>query len=183
MIYINPKFEALKPYLELVIRQGAAALRPPRCTSCGKRHVWCHGSYQRKLKEETREVGSSNPIYVHIFRYFCNFCKHTFSVLPKCVSPRRWYLWATQQAMLLLIISGRSQNDAAKQLNVGVSTCQRWVKALKNNFPLDVFHLCSRFPEQLGRSRDSFLVFWGACLKHMPFAEAMYWIYDANQAI
>lgn len=182
MSHINPNFKELKPYLELIMQQGSKTLRPPRCTSCGKGHVWCHGSYQRKVKEGMQGPGFSNPTYVTIFRYFCNACKHTFSVLPEFISPRKWYIWAVQQAALLLVISGHSKNDTARQLNLGTSTCQRWIKNLKDKFLLHAFHLCSRVPE-LGTSRDSFLTFWDACLKQMAFAKAMYFIHHANRTI
>jgi transposase len=181
MNYINQNVVTLTHYLKL-IEGGAKALRPPRCINCGKRSVWCHGTYVRKVHEKSLGIESLKPVNVPIFRYLCSFCKHTFSVLPKFISPRRWYVWAVQQAALLLIISGCSSTYTAKQLNLVINTCRRWIKNLKHKLLLHAFHLRSRFPE-LGRNDGSFIAFWSACLKQMSLAKAMYFIHRDGGAI
>lgn len=80
--------------------------RPERCPHCGRARMWCHGAYTRKADRERSRSASLNP--VPIPRFLCSFCYRTCSRLPECVPPRRWYLWAVQQAVLGLICAGHS---------------------------------------------------------------------------
>jgi hypothetical protein len=182
MTNIAPNFDSLGQYLQFVKKNGPAALRPSKCphSDCGKANPWCHGSYERKADRENSGPESLNP--VPVFRYFCKLCKRTCSVLPWCISPRRWYLWAVQQAVLLLLISGYSQYYIACKLPPGRSTIKRWNLRLEQMFKLHTFYLCSRFPV-LGRSLGNIFLFWGSCLNQMSLARAMYWIHHAGEII
>lgn len=155
-------------------------MRPVRCPTCGKSSLHCHGYYPRKAHRQSSGVASLNPI--PIFRFLCIFCKHSCSVLPECIPPRRWYLWIVQQAVLLLLCFGCSKRNIASRLPPSRSTIRRWECRLIEMFKIHTFHLCSRFLE-LGRYLISLFTFWDVCLKQMPLARAMYWIHHAGGVV
>ena len=155
-------------------------LRPEQCPHCGKSFPHHHGYYPRKADRQNSAENSLNPI--PIFRFRCDFCKRTCSVLPECIPPRRWYLWIVQQAALLLICLGYSKRSIASKLHLARSTVRRWEGRLQEMFKIHAFHLCSREPT-LGVSLFSYLTFWDGCLKIMSLARAMYWIHHAGCAV
>ncbi len=63
--------------------------RPERCICCGKAGVWFHGCYPRKPDRVPGSNRQLNPVLIQ--RFFCRSCRHTFSQLPECIAPRRWY--------------------------------------------------------------------------------------------
>ena len=144
--------------------------RPERCEHCGKRKVWCHGSYPRQAAGRRNQSDSVlNPLKIQ--RYYCVSCCRTMSVLPECLPPHRWYLWSVQQAALLLVLSGTSIYKVAQISAASRHTLARWM---------------SRFKEQLLVHRDAlgciksslsrtagFYSFWGSCLKLMSLSEAI----------
>lgn len=75
-------------YSEL-IKNKLNVIRPDRCLYCGRLKVWLHGGYPRKA-DRTNSTDSLNPVMIQ--RYYCPECYKTFSVLPECLPPRRWYL-------------------------------------------------------------------------------------------
>jgi hypothetical protein len=180
MIIIAPNFNSLKQYVLFVNKNGSKPLRPSQCPHCGKAHPWYHGTYTRKADRVNKGKLSLNP--VSIFRIFCNFCKRTCSILPECMSPKRWYLWAIQQAALLLTIAGHSRRYIATKLQPTRNTLYRWQARFELMFKVHTFHLCSRTPE-LGRKLTSPEHFWAACLKQMSLARAMYWVHRAGGII
>ncbi|PQV42539.1 hypothetical protein B0G83_1503 [Paraburkholderia sp. BL21I4N1] len=79
--------------------------RPVACGHCGCSGVWCHGRYHRKADRSA--AGDLNP--VPVLRFRCRACSRTCSRLPLCIAPHRWYNWALQQQVLLLLFAGCSQ--------------------------------------------------------------------------
>jgi len=139
---------------------------PDKCPSCGKAGLWGHGVYYRK---PDRESGVLNPIPIH--RFLCPHCKHTCSVLPECIPPRRWYLWEAQQAALQLLLSGQSLRAIAMALTPGRSTISRWWNRFKEQFLRHESALRSRCAD-LGRAAG-IVNFWKACLEKYSLATAM----------
>ena len=85
------------------IANGGGAYRPANCPHCQAAGLWHHGCYHRKAD---RSEARRNP--VAILRFLCNACLRTCSRLPACIAPRRWYDWAMQQVVLLLLLAGVS---------------------------------------------------------------------------
>ena len=118
--------------------------RPPACPQCSAAGMWCHGCYHR-----------------------------TCSRLPACIAPRRWYDWALQQAVLLLLLAGCSVHQCCNCTHRARSTVRRWrdwLDARGDNF---AFFLRSRFPE-LGRLPER-VCLWCHVMQSMSLAQAMAW--------
>jgi transposase-like protein len=118
--------------------------RPERCPSCGKSNPWRHGTYPRESDRINPSSESLNSIL--IYRYYCPACGKTCSVLPECIPPRRWYLWETQQAAILLFLLNGSARAVEKQVKPSRHTIKRWVAWLITQFNLHKDVLCTHFP-------------------------------------
>lgn len=171
MSRILPVIGTLVQHLSCLEHQPEA-YRPTCCPHCGKGALWCHGSYTRLADREGDSGVYLDP--VPIPRYFCPDCRLTCSRLPACIAPRRWYLWAAQQAAMVLVIGGSSFQKIAAQCRADRRTISRWWHRLEEQFTVHGFHLRNRFPE-LGR-HVSFSSFWSACLEQMSLADAMGWL-------
>lgn len=142
---------------------------PSCCYSCGKAGLWRHGFYTRKAERSTNPEGSLNPILIP--RFYCPNCKKTCSALPECISPRRWYLWAEQQAVLFLILAGVSYRSIAQKLLPSRWTVARWKNRFFEMFNQHKNALTNRLPD-LGRTENIF-DFWPTCFEKMPLGKAM----------
>jgi len=145
--------------------------RPDYCVCCGKQDPWRHGTFTRQPDRENPSKKSLNPI--NIQRYFCNVCKKTFSALPECISPRRWYTWEAQQLILELHLLGISAYSIAKICIPSYKTIRRWLARAKEQI---IFHKgtlggIDKFKD-LNRTVD-FKSFWHSCLDKMTLAAAM----------
>jgi transposase-like protein len=96
-----------------------------KCEHCNKLNPWKHGTRTRKTDRESPSAESLNPI--NIQRYYCTGCNKTFSSIPECISPRRWYSWIAQQVVLMLFISGKSPYAIAKKCKPSYKTIKRWL--------------------------------------------------------
>jgi transposase-like protein len=146
--------------------------RPQTCPHCGVAGLWRHGCYFRKADRELKGNASRNP--VAILRYCCAACWRTCSRLPLCIAPRRWYDWALQQAVLLLLLSGHSLRHCSRSLQLDRHTVRRWRDWLHCRTDTFAFFLRSRFPE-LGRSGEG-RAFWRTVLDSLSLANAMAWL-------
>lgn len=131
------------------------------CQICGSNKFHKHGCYYRKSERQT----------IPIKRFKCVNCGHTFSVLPECMPPRRWYLWKTQEAILLMVLSGESYRAIAKKTQPARSTVARWIKQLKERTRGYMDHLKSLYPT-LGYLSD-FKLFWQKILDVLPLSKIM----------
>jgi transposase-like protein len=163
---IVPDILKLEQYL-VVQKETPERIRPARCPNCGNGGMWCHGHYDRKA--DRASIKPHNP--VHILRFFCPCCDKTCSVLPECISPRRWYLWSIQQAAIALVLAGNSLATTAKKFVLSRHTINRWMGRLKERFRFHKDVLCQQFID-LGRT-DDFVGFWLACFSKMPLSQAM----------
>lgn len=145
--------------------------RPPACPQCSAAGMWCHGCYHRKADRSASAGESLNP--VPVLRFLCPACQRTCSRLPACIAPRRWYDWALQQAVLLLLLAGCSVHQCCNCTHRARSTVRRWrdwLDARGDNF---AFFLRSRFPE-LGRLPER-VCLWCHVMQSMSLAQAMAW--------
>ena len=143
--------------------------RPPCCPHCGRRGLWGHGSYPRQADREHSSRESLNPVFIP--RFICPSCGRTCSRLPECVAPRRWYGWALQEAVILLLLAGSSIRAASHAFLPSRRTVARWWQWLQDSFELFSFHLRSREPA-LGRFPE-LRSFWTAALQEQPLSAWM----------
>jgi transposase-like protein len=175
MHWIVPAIASLKQHLKC-LAATPAMYRPPQCPTCGFARLWAHGSYDRKAD---RRGGALNPIPVP--RYKCTGCRGTCSSLPACLSPRRWYDWAAQQGVLLLMLAGASVRSCAKRAGSDRRTVRRWWQNLQTRHLQFDFFLIGRSPE-LGRA-DSWHELWQRCLTHEPLSAVMAWLHRQGVAV
>jgi transposase-like protein len=159
------------------LNQERERYQPHQCAGCGRAKPWYHGSYPRKAD---RTSGVLNPILIP--RFFCRYCRKTFSVLPECIPPRRWYLWCIQQAVFLQSLLGTSFQTISADLTVSRSTCRRWMKCFEDQFLLHRSVLLARFPA-LGLCAETFHMFWQATLKKMSLDRAMLFCHQTGVSI
>jgi transposase-like protein len=141
---------------------------------CGKSGLWGHGFFYRKSDRESTEQETLNPIPIQ--RLYCPSCKHTCSVLPECIPPWRWYLWAILQKALELYLTGQSFNKISQSVKASRFTISRWIKRLQENFEEHALHLKSRWPD-LGY-HPTFDDFWSALLKKINLSHAMVFLHN-----
>ncbi len=155
---------------------------PDNCPHCSSCNLWLHGVYYRKAACENGDVG---PIPIQ--RFICVPCKHTCSVLPEYIPPKRWFHWVLQEMALALLLMGTSLLGAWLALfdrqprGPSLSTLHRWSAWLRRHYSLHRLHLCSQFPE-LGRSAN-FTEFWQVCLQKMSLSSAMNILHRAGVVI
>ena len=151
------------------IANGGGAYRPANCPHCRSTGLWHHGCYHRKAdRSAVASQSRLNP--VAILRFLCNACLRTCSRLPACIAPRRWYDWAMQQVVLLLLLAGASLHQGCRQTGRARSTLRRWRDWLQARSEQFTFFLRSRLPE-LGRLPES--DFWRQVISRMFLACVM----------
>lgn len=144
-------------------------LRLQRCACCGRSTPWRHGTY---LRESDRINPSSESLnFIFIQRYYCPGCRKTCSVLPECIPPRRWYLWETQQAAILLFLLKGSARAAEKQVKPSRHTIKRWVAWLIIQFNSHKDALCTHYPS-LGLFTEP-VEFWKHIFDKLSLGTAM----------
>ena len=166
----------LLQYLNLLSVQSDN-FRPSNCPHCGCSGLWGHGCYDRKSDREFSGENNLNPI--PILRFYCRHCKHTCSVLPECIPPRRWYLWELQQRVLQMMLTGISANNISQSELPSRWTISRWMKSLKSRFDEFASYLKSGFA-WLGYCSD-FTDFWQACFAQMSLSQVM--LFLNNQGV
>jgi len=121
----------------------------------------------REVKEDLEKT------LIPIPRFFCKKCGKTTSVLPECIPPRRWYLWAEQHTCLLLLLTGSSFRKVSKSQTPSRHTIKRWQYELIERSEEFSVQLKSKF-SWLGYHANNYLNFWKACLDKMSLSTAMY---------
>lgn len=159
------------------LKQEPDRYKPSYCACCGMAKPWWHGYYLRKAD---RTTGALNPILIP--RFFCRHCRKTFSVLPECIPPRRWYLWCVQQLAILHYCLGGSLRASSASSGPSRSTCRRWLQRLTDQFSIHRSVLLERFPA-LGRCAETLQTFWQAVCGEISFAKAMCFCHQANVSI
>jgi transposase-like protein len=167
MLYIMPNITSLQLYKNLIHNKQIPRLE--KCP-CGKLGPQKHGTYDRKADRTNSVTESLNPIKIQ--RYYCPDCKKTFSVLPECIPPRRWYLWRIQQLALLSICLSNSFSAAQKKLFLSRQTVRRWYRRFEEQFALHKDTLCSLLSE-LGQVSRELKIFWQETLEKICLGGAM----------
>jgi len=178
MPHIVPAIACLEQHLK-ELAGSPETYRPSRCPKCGLAGLWCHGHYERKAD---RDTGKLNPVEVP--RYICGKkggCGSSCSSLPSCLCPRRWYDWAVQQAVLLLMLAGASIRSCAEELGRARSTVRRWWKWLAGRHEVYAFHLLTDHPEW-GRV-ERWQEFWQRAMEEQPLAEPMAYLARAGLTV
>lgn len=168
MRVIIPGIATLLQYLN-ELRNDPERFRPLNCDLCGRCGLWRHGYYGRKSDRENNSANTLNSIPIP--RFYCCDCKHTCSVLPECIPPRRWYLWSIQQAVLLLVLMGQSATAISQFHMPGRRTIGRWLQWLQERSDEFCFHLKSR-DSKLGYY-SNFTDFWSRCFEQWGLAKVM----------
>ena len=148
------------------------AYRPTACPHCHRGGLWRHGCYHRKADRGAGSDESLNPVAV--LRFLCRACERTCSRLPACIAPRRWYDWAVQQVVLLLVLGGCSVHRCAVCASRDRHTVRRWRDWLRDRGERFAFFLRSRFPE-LGRVADH-ESFWRNVIDKLSLQQALAWL-------
>ena len=155
----------------LAIQAMPDVYRPRSCPQCGFGALWRHGYYYRKGELST---GGATREPVPVQRYKCCGCDGTCSRLPLFICPRRWYCWAMQQVVLVLLLCGVSLKNCCERSGRALRTVVRWRDWLKERSQIFVYCLRSRFPE-LGRLPDHD-TFWRHVIDSISLAQAMAWL-------
>lgn len=143
--------------------------RLAHCPGCHRANPWRHGCYPRKPDRLNPTGKSHNPVLIP--RFYCPGCKKTCSLLPECIPPRRWYLWETQQAAMLLFLLGNSARSVGKQVKPSRHTIKRWVAWLITQFKMYKDALCTHFPS-FGLFIEP-VSFWKHVFDKLPLSTAM----------
>lgn len=124
------------------LKQNPKLYCPNACIYCQEASIWRSGYYYRKPDRLNHANESQNDIPIP--RFQCATCRRTFSTLPGCIAPRRWYLWSIQQACLWLSLSGWSIQQIHGLFPTARSTLSRWVLWLNERFSEHLRVLCSK---------------------------------------
>ena len=154
------------------IRLTPEVYRPPSCPHCGITIVWCHGHYERKADLCNRGEANLNPVAIP--RYCCSSCRRTFSRLPECIAPWRWYNWLLQQIGLRAVFDGTPLVMPPACSTPARRTLERWRNGLQERGQVFRSFLTSRFSE-LGRLADD-TDFWRQVFDTLGLSEVMAWL-------
>jgi transposase-like protein len=160
------------------LAQKPESYQPMHCAYCGKGIPHKHGHYPRKANRDSSSP--KDPILIP--RFFCQHCRKTFSVLPECIPPRRWYLWAVQQALLVKCLVGTSLRKVSASGTPSHSTCRRWIQRFKDQFLQHRSAILQTLPS-LGTCIETLQTFWQATLEHVSLAKAMLLCHKAGVII
>ena len=182
-------FETLSKYCEYrkSIQNSSTALCQPSdkidcCVYCDALNPSPHGHYERKPDRENDGENSLNPVI--ILRFLCKQCHRTFSALPECLPPRRWYPWETQEQVLKLAIAGNSINTTNKQVKPCRDTINRWLSRFETLRCDYKEHWLSWYNEsKLGYVVNTFVEFWQTLLQKNSLAKSMCYLHDRGVAI
>ena len=144
MQWILSDIYSLIQYKNGIEGESIQQVRPERCLCCGRLTLWRHGTYPRNADRINSSKDSLNPVLIQ--RYYCPSCHKTISVLPECIPPRRWYLWETQQAAILLFLLGESARSLERKVKPSRHTIKRWISWLFVQFKIHKDTLCNHFP-------------------------------------
>ena len=140
MSLILSEILTLRQHLITLI-QSPGLYCPDACVYCQETTIWRYGYYYRKPDRLNHAEQSQNDIPIPRFK--CVTCQRTFSTLPECIAPRRWYPWAIQQACLWLSLNGWSIRQIQPLFPTARSTLSRWIRWLNNSFSDHHRVLCS----------------------------------------
>ena len=151
------------------LKQTRDLYRPTSCLYCYETVIWFHGYYYRK--PDRLNQGKSSVNAIPIPRFQCAACRHTFSTLPECIAPARWYPWVIQQWSLWLSLQGWSVKQIHQIFPMARSTISRWVNWLASSFTDHHQVLCAQV-SMMGYF-STYPSFWSHWLDSKHFSAAM----------
>jgi len=166
---ILPGITCLLQYLNY-IKFILAECKPKFCSHCGNLKVWGWGFYYREAYRRGGSFSMLDPIPIQ--RFYCPSCHRTTSILPECMSPRRWYLWQQQQEVILLCLAGASLSKVSRQAGPSRSTARRWLVWVQDQFRYHKDAICSHW-SGLGLA-NNYADFWQNCFQKTSLARGMY---------
>lgn len=159
---------SLSQHLE-AIHNTPEQYKPNACPHCTYSNIWNHGSYTRKA-DRLKEVGGK---LIPILRFRCPSCNTTFSVLPECIPPRRWYLWVIQQTVLWCKFLGWSYDLLNEHFySPTKGTISRWFQRMNDCFPQHHQGICS--VHSVMGYFSNLAPFWLAWFKQNSLSSAMW---------
>ncbi len=161
------------------LEQRPELYRPLYCPYCDQTVIWCHGVYFRKPDRLNSRQDTMNDIPIPRFR--CATCRHTFSTLPECIAPARWYSWAIQQWCLWLSLNGWSVKQLSLMFPMARSTITRWLNWLSSSFTQHHQALCAQI-SAMGYFANCHS-FWCHWLDPKHFSAAMLIINKSGQPV
>lgn len=171
MFVIFPDIHDLKQ-----ANQNLSSCKPEECPSCKCPKVHYHASYNRHPCRGGPSKDCVNPIKIPRFR--CVGCGITFSVLPECLPPRRWYDWNVQGEVLKEHLAGLSVTAIAKKFTPSRSTITRWMRRFSECFCQHSDHLRQKISSLCFFSE--WKPFWNECLKKITLAKTMFLLHNAD---
>lgn len=141
MRFILSDILTLRQHLD-ALEQTPERYRPTACIHCLETVIWRYGYYYRKADRLNQGDTSLNDIPIP--RFQCADCRRTFSTLPECIAPRRWYPWWIQQGCLLRCLNGESIRQVYRSLPMARSTISRWFQWLSARFTEHHRVLCAK---------------------------------------
>ncbi len=126
----------------MTLKHSPELYQPAFCLYCYKNKIRRHGFYYRKPDRLNHGEESANDIPIP--RHQCVTCLRTFSTLPECLAPARWYPWVIQQWCLWLSLNGWSVKQLHQTFPMARSTISRWVNWLSDSFTKHHQALCAQ---------------------------------------
>ena len=151
------------------LKESPDLYRPKFCPYCHAMVIWNHGFYYRKPDRINHGNNSLNDISIP--RHRCADCRRTFSTLPECIAPWRWYPWVVQQWCLWFSLKGWSVRQIHQLFPMARSTIRRWVNWLSECFTKHHQEICHQVAS-MGYFAHCAL-FWNEWLKSNHFSTAM----------
>lgn len=148
---------------------------PTCCIYCRCPRVYSHGCYYRKANRGF--IFNSKIGLIPIKRYRCTGCKRTFSVLPQCIAPYRWFIWDVQAMVLKMYVKCNSTwKQIALETQTSITTCKRWITAFESDFNQH-YDILYNIPKlNLVYELSNFIFFWKSCLNQIKLQSAMLFI-------
>jgi len=178
MSLILSEITTLRQHL-ITLEQHPELYCPPACIYCEETVIWRYGYYYRKPDRLNHGDESQNDIPVP--RFQCASCRRTFSTLPECIAPGRWYLWSIQQACLWLSLNGWSIQHIHRLFPAARSTLSRWIGWFKEKFTQHQRVLCSQV-SSLGYY-SQLAQFWCYWFDSKPLSHAMVLVHQSGLSV
>lgn len=179
MIKIIAGIKTLSKHLEK-LKSNRDDYCPSSCKKCCGLVIHSHGCYYRKASRDSHLDDADNPIPIPRFR--CKGCGITFSCLPECIPPRRWYTWSVQEEALSQLLTLKNFTQGAKKLVPSRRTLSRWWDAWKRDHPVYADLIQAQYPT-LGRLTAKFGDFWRTCLSRFTLANVMRVLYNQGAPV
>ena len=179
MMLILSKIQTLSKHLER-LKTNRDDYRPSSCGKCGSLVIHSHGCYYRKPSRDSRFDDADNPIPIPRFR--CFDCGITFSCLPECIPPRRWYTWAVQEDAFSLLLTIKNFTQGAQKLVPSRRTLRRWWSAWERDHPVYADLIQTQHPE-LSHLAAKFGDFWRTCLSRFSLQNVMRVLYNQGAPV